>query len=173
MIIFVTLDNNGRDSHSGGPGFESRCRPTWLGFFSWFSSVIKANSGLDFSLPRSIWPLFIKFIKKKYPQLVSNTRSGRGMRCDEAPHIIGPWEQGCRQTTPDAQSQGRMKWNEMDEMSMEQWWNVICGRRKRENLPRLCFVQHETHMEWPRCEPGTTAMGGEHLSACTIEASLV
>ena len=25
-------------------------------------------------------------IKNKYPQLVSNTRSGRGMRCDEAPY---------------------------------------------------------------------------------------
>ena len=24
---------------------------------------------------------------------------------------------------PDAPSQGRMKWNEMDEMSVEKWWN--------------------------------------------------
>ena len=42
------LRGDARDSHSGGPGFESRCRPTWLGFFSWFSSGIKANAGLDF-----------------------------------------------------------------------------------------------------------------------------
>ena len=44
----------------------------------------------------SVWqqdgPLFRQFScyptnfrKYKYPQLVSNTRSGRGMRCDEAP----------------------------------------------------------------------------------------
>ena len=25
-----------------------------------------------------------------------------------------------------------MKWNEMDEMSVEKWWNVICGRGKWE-----------------------------------------
>ena len=26
------LRGNARDSHSGGPGFKSRCRPTWLSF---------------------------------------------------------------------------------------------------------------------------------------------
>ena len=26
-------------------------------------------------------------LKIKYPQLVSNTRSGRGMRCEEAPRL--------------------------------------------------------------------------------------
>ena len=33
---------------------------------------------------------------------------------------------------PDAPSQGLMKWDEMDEMSVEKWWNEICGRGKRE-----------------------------------------
>ena len=33
---------------------------------------------------------------------------------------------------PDAPSQGLMEWNEMDEMSVEKWWNEICGRGKRE-----------------------------------------
>ena len=37
------LRGNARDSHSGGPGFES-----WDWGFSWFSSVMKANAGLDF-----------------------------------------------------------------------------------------------------------------------------
>ena len=27
------------------------------------------------------------------------------------------------------------KWNEMDEMSVEKWWNEICGRGKREKPP--------------------------------------
>ena len=30
------LRGNAWDSHSGGPGFESRCRPTWLMFFRGF-----------------------------------------------------------------------------------------------------------------------------------------
>ena len=30
------LRGNARDSYSGGPGFESQCRPTWLGFFRGF-----------------------------------------------------------------------------------------------------------------------------------------
>ena len=30
------LRGNARDSHSGGPGFKSRCRPTWLRFFRGF-----------------------------------------------------------------------------------------------------------------------------------------
>ena len=42
------LRGNTRDSHSGGPGFKSRCRPAWLWFFPWFSWTIKANAGLDF-----------------------------------------------------------------------------------------------------------------------------
>ena len=58
--------------------------------------------------------------KLKYPQLVSNTRSGRGMRCDEAPRLQVRAQQGCRPTMPDAPSQGLMKWNKMDEMSVDQ-----------------------------------------------------
>ena len=50
-------------------------------------------------------------------------------------------------------------------MSVEKWWNEICGRGKREkpreNLPRPRFVHHETHMEGPIRELGTTAVGGD------------
>ena len=57
---------------------------------------------------------------------------------------------------------------------MEKWWNEICGRGKREkprekpvkNLPRPPFVHHETHMEGPRRELGTPAVGGERLTQC-------
>ena len=49
-----------------------------------------------------------------------------------SPYIIGPWVARVRPTMPDAPSQGRMKWNEMDEMSVEKWWNEICGWGKRE-----------------------------------------
>ena len=58
----------------------------------------------------------------------------------------------------------------MDEMSVEKWWNEICGRGKREkpqeNLPRPRFAHHEIHMEWPRRELGAPAVGGESLTAC-------
>ena len=40
------------------------------------------------------------------------------------------------------------------------------GRNPVNNLPRPRFVHHETHMEGPRCELRTPAVGGEHLTAC-------
>ena len=40
------------------------------------------------------------------------------------------------------------------------------GRNPEKNLPRPRFVHHETHMERPRCELGTPAVGGERLTAC-------
>ena len=40
------------------------------------------------------------------------------------------------------------------------------GRNPVKNLPRPHFVHHETHMEGPRCELGTPAVGGERLTAC-------
>ena len=39
------------------------------------------------------------------------------------------------------------------------------GRNPEKNLPRPRFVHHETHMEGPRPELGTPAVGGERLSA--------
>ena len=81
-------------------------------------------------------------LKYKYPQLVSNTMSGRGMNAMKPLHYRSVSSKGAdrprlthhhnRPTTPDAPSQGRVKWNEMDEMSVEKWWNEICGRGKRE-----------------------------------------
>ena len=53
---------------------------------------------------------------------------------------------------------------------MEKWWNEICvgenGRNPEKNLPRPRFVHHETHMQRPRRELGTPAVGGERLTAC-------
>ena len=40
------------------------------------------------------------------------------------------------------------------------------GRNPVKNLPRPHFVHHETHMEGPRRELGTPAVGGERLTAC-------
>ena len=40
------------------------------------------------------------------------------------------------------------------------------GRNPVKNLPRPRSVHHETHMEGPRRELGTPAVGGERLTAC-------
>ena len=40
------------------------------------------------------------------------------------------------------------------------------GRNPEKNLLRPLFVHHETHMEGPRRELGTPAVGGERLTAC-------
>ena len=40
------------------------------------------------------------------------------------------------------------------------------GRNPEKNLSRPRFVHHETHMEGPRRELGTPAVGGEQLTAC-------
>ena len=39
-------------------------------------------------------------------------------------------------------------------------------RNPEKNLPRPRFVHHETHMECPRRELGTPAVGCERLTAC-------
>ena len=46
------------------------------------------------------------------------------------------------------------------------------GRNPEKNLPRPRFVHHETDMEGPRCELGTPAVGGEHLTACATRPPL-
>ena len=52
IIIFYNrarwLRGNARDSHSGGPGFESRCRSTWLGFFRGFPQSSRQMLGWIF-----------------------------------------------------------------------------------------------------------------------------
>ena len=40
------------------------------------------------------------------------------------------------------------------------------GSNPVKNLLRPRFVHHETHMEGPRRELGTPAVGGERLTAC-------
>ena len=45
------------------------------------------------------------------------------------------------------------------------------GRNAVKNLPRPRFVHHETHMEGPRRELGTPAVGGGRLTACATRPS--
>ena len=58
----------------------------------------------------------------------------------------------------------------MDEMSVENGGMKLVvgenGRNPVKNLPRPRFVHHETHMEGPRRELGTPAVGGKCLTAC-------
>ena len=106
-------------------------------------------------------------------QLMFDTGPGRGMRWDEAPTFVCE-KQGCRPTTPDAPSQGRMKWNETRWMRWV-WENGGTkfvagenGRNPEKNLPRFRFV----HTEWPRRELGTPEVGGEQLIACATRSPL-
>ena len=65
------LRGNARDSHSGGPGFKSRCdadQPDW-GFLLVFLNH-QGKFWVGFSLPRSLWPLFIKFIYHKMNSVI-------------------------------------------------------------------------------------------------------
>ena len=66
-----------------------------------------------------------------------------------SPDIVGQWIA----RVPDAPSQGLMKWNEMDEMSVEKWCNEICDRGKREK-PREKPTQ--TPFRPPRNPHGVT-----------------
>ena len=46
------------------------------------------------------------------------------------------------------------------------------GWNPEKNLPRSRFVHYETHMEGPRRELGTPAVGGERLTACATRPPL-
>ena len=45
-------------------------------------------------------------------------------------------------------------------------------RNPVKNLPRSRFVHHETHVEGPRRELGTPAVGDERLAACATRPPL-
>ena len=105
----------------------------------------------------------------KHLQLVSDTGTGRGMRCDEAPILMSeiarvPANHACR-------TMGWRKWNETKCMRRV-WRNdrtkCVVGENGRnhskKSLPRPHFVHNETHMEWPRCEFGTPAEGRERVN---------
>ena len=47
------------------------------------------------------------------------------------------------------------------------------GRNPVKNLPRLRFVHDKTHMEGPRRELGTPAVGGERLIACATRPPFI
>ena len=67
-------------------------------------------------------------------------------------------------------------WNEKEKWM---WWarrnggiKFVAGEKERnpeKNLGRLRFVKHETHIEWPKRELGTSAVGSERLTACVYE----
>ena len=46
------------------------------------------------------------------------------------------------------------------------------GRNPEKNLPRPRFVHHEIHMEGPRRELGTPAVGGERPNRLRHEAAM-
>ena len=103
---------------------------------------------------------------------MSDTRPGRGLKFYEAPVFIeGQWiarmpaDYACRIVT----GSDEMKWNEMNEMSVEKWRNKICvgenGRNLEKNIPRSRFHHLETHMESPRRELGTPGLKGEEWIA--------
>ena len=94
----------------------------------------------------------------KYPQLVSNTRSGRGMRCDEPLYYRSVSSKGAGR--PRLTHHHKGWWNETKLMRWV-WRNggmkfVVGenGRNPEKNLPRPRLVHHETHMEGPRRELG-------------------
>ena len=47
------------------------------------------------------------------------------------------------------------------------------GKNPVKNLSRPRFVHQETHMEGPRRELGTPAVGGERLTACATRPPIV
>ena len=47
------------------------------------------------------------------------------------------------------------------------------NERPEKNLPKPSFVHHETHMEGPRRELGTPAVGGERLTASATRPPLI
>ena len=68
--------------------------------------------------------------------LTSPREPPMGMRCDEAP-IFKIWElRVYRPKTPVAPQQGWMKWNEMNEMSVEKWGNEIVAGENGWNLEK-------------------------------------
>ena len=88
-------------------------------------------------------------------------------------HIIGPWvprvpadHAWCIITRADEMK--RNGWDECGENGGMIFVVGENGRNPEKNLPRPRFVHHETHMEWPRRELGTPAVGGEHLTACAM-----
>ena len=101
---------------------------------------------------------------------MSKTRSGRGMRCDEGPlYYRSVSSKGAGR--PRLMHHHKGGWNETKwmrwvwrkgGMKFVVWEN---GRNPVKNLPRPRFVRHEAHMEGPRRELGTPAVGGERLTA--------
>ena len=87
-----------------------------------------------------------------------------------SPYFIGPWiarvpADHAWRTITGADEMKRNGWDECGEM-VEMVKLVVGenGRNPVKNLPRPRFVHHETHMEGPRREFGTPAVGGERLT---------
>ena len=84
--------------------------------------------------------------------------------------------QGCRPTTPDASSQGRMKWPKW----MRWVWRnrrikfvvEVNGKNTKKNLSSLRSMHDETHVEWPGRELGIPAVRGERQVAWAMESPI-
>ena len=70
-----------------------------------------------------------------------------------SPLLEGLWIARIPAITPDAPSQGQMKWSEMNEMSVKKWWNEICGRGK---LKKFREKPTQTPFRLPRNPHGVT-----------------
>ena len=104
---------------------------------------------------------------------------------DMYPQLVGRVE-GCNATKPlywrVCADRPRLKHHHRDvwnEMKRKEWyeiwamveWNLWQEKmKKKRTLPRLRFVQHETHVNWPRRELGTPEVGGERLTSCATKA---
>ena len=120
----------------------------------------------------TLQPILQPFFRFSYVTGSSRTSPGEPpmMRCHETSIFEICKLQRCRPTTPETPSQGRMKWNETKWMRWV-WRNGGMkfverenGRNPEINLTRLRFDHHETHMEWPKCELGIPAVGGQTAS---------
>ena len=86
-------------------------------------------------------------------------------------NILGPWvarvpADYAWRTITRADEMKRNGWDECGEMVEWNLWQGKTGETPWKTYPDPRSVHHETHMEGPRRELGTPAVGGESLTAC-------
>ena len=135
----------------------------------------RTNKGYDFTPWATRTRIIHIFARPRYLHLHFFNSSTRvrhrawveGWDAIEVPILKVYDKQGCWPTTPDAPSQGRMKWNEWDE-SVEKWCNEICGGGKREK-PREKPIQ--TPFRPPRNPNGVTERWTRDPSGGRLESN--
>ena len=105
----------------------------------------------------------------KYPQLVSNTGPGRGMKPLYWRSVNSKDAGGARLTH---HHKGQTKWNEINEMRVVVEWR-ICVRGKlekpREKPTQTPFLPPRNPHEVTETQSRDPAVGGERLTACATE----